>query len=124
MHPPLSVPLPPPKALVCRAGMDETSTHIGVKQPVLPFSTVVQASDSLAGSFTVERYAAFCVEFVEAPDQREGTLTKYGITSEQKAKLDAYWAQKMAKDPAEWLAWDRACTAHRVALSRKGQHAH
>jgi hypothetical protein len=196
MYPPLSVPLPPPRALARRAGMDETSSSpIAGIHPVLPFSAaapemprldetvigsplpprpvlpfqgsggekeahavdaliveetapmgaqispiplpfsrpmgssptepgksafVVQISDSIASVFTVERYAAFCIEFVAVLDQREGTLSRYGITSEQKVKLDACWAQKMANDPAVWLAWDRACTAHRVALRGKG----
>ena len=67
------------------------------------------------GDFTVQRYADLCVDLIESPDREEDILRKYGITSWQKAELDAYWTQKMSEDTTIRLAWDRACTERRAA---------
>ena len=132
MRPPLSVPLPPPRVVARCGGPDEASSSpITGNEAVLPFpvaasrkpASVIQTGDSLPGTFTVELYAALCVEFMEAPSLGEATLTAYGITPAQKVKLDAYWTQRMAEEPAVWLAWDRACSAHRVAIGGRGSAA-
>jgi hypothetical protein len=67
--------------------------------------------------FTVERYAALCVDLIEsAGNNNNEVLTEYGITAAQKRALDEYWTQKMTHDTTTWLAWDRACAERKTAL--------
>lgn len=66
--------------------------------------------------FTVERYAALCVDLIESAGDNNEVLTEYGITAAQKRALDEYWTQKMTQDTTIWLAWDRASAERRTAL--------
>jgi hypothetical protein len=66
--------------------------------------------------FSVERYAALCVDLIESDRDNSEVLREYGITAAQKRALDEYWTQKMTEDTTTWLAWDRASAERRTAL--------
>jgi hypothetical protein len=136
-HPRLSVPLPPSQAPPGRGSVELTRAAVRVPglDAVLPFASPRDAGDLPAANrdepspdvatsrtweegdgpehFGIERYAALCVDATEAGVGHHELLRKYGLTAARKLALDTYWTQKMAEDPAVWLAWDRACAARR-----------
>jgi hypothetical protein len=127
--PKLSVPLPKVRR-VDRPGTDETRVAgvADVAELVLPFLAPEPRAEGPAPAepvelregarpdrLSIERYAALCVDLIEAPDAHAAVLLRYGITPAEKLALDVHWTQRMAEDPATWLAWDRASTQHRAA---------
>jgi hypothetical protein len=125
-HPKLSVSLPKGRR-VDRPGADETrvAAVADVAELVLPFlapelriegpaPAVLAREGASPDRLSIERYAALCVDLIEAPDAHGAVLMRFGITPAEKLALDVHWTQRMAEDPATWLAWDRACTQHRA----------
>jgi hypothetical protein len=136
-HPRLSVPLPPSPVAASRGSVELTRAAVRVSglDAVLPFASPCAAADLPAANrdepapdvatsrawaegegpehFGIERYAALCVDATETGVGHDELLRKYGLTAARKLALDTYWTQRMAEDPATWLAWDRACTARR-----------
>lgn len=136
-HPRLSVPLPPSPAAADRRSVELTRAAVRVPDldAVLPFMPPCAAGDLLAVNrvepppdaaashawadgegpeeFGIELYAALCVDLTELAIGHDELLRKYGLTAARKLAFDTYWTQRMAEDPATWLAWDRACTARR-----------
>jgi hypothetical protein len=127
--PRLSVSLPKRAAL--RRGADETRAAVRAdadglalpfqapqaepEQPThSPSAPEERRDDGEHVPLSIERYAALCVDLIEAPDAHGSVLMRYGITVPEKLALDVHWTQKMADDATLWLAWDRACAERRA----------
>lgn len=138
VHPRLSVPLPLSTKLAERAGADRTrvvgrAETGGVVLPFLAPEDVIldpepsptapepRHDDGERVPLSIERYAALCVDFIEAPDAHGPILMRYGITAAEKLALDVHWTQKMAEDTTIWLAWERACAARRAEAHGDGE---
>ena len=126
-HPKLSVSLPKKAAL--RRGADETRVAVRAdanglalpfqapdaepEQPThSPSAPEERRDDDEPVPLSIERYAALCLDLIEAPDAHGSVLMRYGITAAEKLALDVHWTQKMAEDVTTWLAWDCACAEH------------
>lgn len=48
---------------------------------------------------TLEQYASLRVELETAPERAAATLSRYGVSVEGRAPLDAYWKARFAADP-------------------------
>lgn len=70
------------------------------------------------GGLTLERHASLHVELGLHPDLAAQTLRRYGLTSEQHARLDEVWQAKIAQEPAVRASWEAACARYRAWLLR------
>ena len=129
-HPRLSVSLPMSRKIARRSGADETrlappaesgalvlpflAPEPGGGQPEpTPSAPEAGREEGERVPLSIERYAALCVDLIEAPEAHDPVLRRYGITAAEKLALDVHWTQRMAEDVTTWLAWDRASAQHR-----------
>jgi hypothetical protein len=84
----------------------------------LPFDPPVSSVARLP-TLTLEQYASLCVEFAATPGQAKEIASRYGLTQEQWANVNAYWVGRMSSEPAVRAAWERACVTYRQWLMQR-----
>lgn len=83
----------------------------------VPFESARRAEGNLTG-WTVERYAALCIDLSLAGRPRPDVLRDYGLDEARFGPLDSYWEGAVAKDAALQQKWTEACARRRLALGR------
>ena len=92
----------PPSATAAQAvpheAIGETSMvpALDLDAEVLPFSP--RSMDPHLKAFTVENYAALCVERAAQPSDTTRIALRYHLTEDQLERLDAHWRQRLAAD--------------------------
>ena len=89
---------PPAPQSVPREAIGETSMvpALDFDAEVLPFSP--RSMDPHLKAFTVENYAALCVERAAQPSDTARIALRYKLTEDQLERLDAHWRQRLAAD--------------------------
>ena len=67
--------------------------------------------------WTVEQYAALCIDLHVSGRAEAEVLASAKITREQYVRLDAFWEQEMHREPALRDRWTRASEARREELA-------
>lgn len=86
-------------------------------RPALPF-----APAPAPFGYTLERYASLCVELAVDSNKVDEVLSRYRLTAEERAELDAYWRKRMTAEPRTWAAWDRAYRAYKTWFDAARRH--
>jgi hypothetical protein len=85
---------------------------------VLPFKGGKHSGENVPG-WTVEHYAALCIDLVASGAAKHEVLMRYGIVEQQCEAMNEYWQNKILDDASIGSRWERA-SADRRAWWRQG----
>jgi hypothetical protein len=72
-----------------------------------------------APALTLEQHAALTAELAKWPSQEREVLARFHMTVAQRIHADHYYGVRMACDPQQKQAWDRAKAAHATWLATR-----
>lgn len=69
-------------------------------------------------NLSLEQYASLCVELHLAPERADETFRRYGIATDVRASVDAYWQRRLSAEPALYQAYVQAYSAYKTWLTQ------
>jgi len=104
---------PPPPVAGDAPNPDVGMTQLAVRALELPRKALPFAGEGEPPELTLTQYASFRAEMAHSPEREAAILPRYGIGNAQaRAKLEAMWSDRFAKDPEEQRTFDGLVSAY------------
>ncbi|WP_437717516.1 hypothetical protein WMF45_14555 [Sorangium sp. So ce448] len=92
----------------------------------LPFASGPRAApaapSSPAPALSLEQYASLCADLAASPGDAEALFARYGLgRPEERAAVDAFWRDRLARDPAAHRRWQELYSQHRSRSAPAGE---
>ncbi|WP_437986029.1 hypothetical protein [Sorangium sp. So ce117] len=92
----------------------------------LPFASGPRAAPAAssipAPVLSLEQYASLCADLAASPGDAEALFARYGLgRPEERAAVDAFWRDRLTRDPAAHRRWQELYSQHRSRSAPAGE---
>ncbi|WP_437977838.1 hypothetical protein WMF11_14130 [Sorangium sp. So ce295] len=94
----------------------------------LPFASGPRAAPAAPSAppptpaLSLEQYASLCADLAASPGDAEALFARYGLgRPEERAAVDAFWRDRLARDPAAHRRWQELYSQHRSRSAPAGE---